>query len=246
MDRIRKIKRMKIHYLRLDDAAPKRDVEKWDRIEKLLDKYGIKPLVGIIPLCKDVDFEKYTEDIEFWSKRVPEWQEKQWTLAMHGYKHVFSTNSGGANPVNLKSEYAGLSYEEQKRKIEEGVSVLRNNGIEPKVFFAPAHTFDRNTVRALLEVSDIRVISDTPANKPYCRWGMTFIPQQSGKVRKLPFHTTTYCYHPNSMTDKDFEELEEFIRRNEFADFPIREVKRKISLYDLLLMKAYYMKCMRK
>ena len=43
------------YIMRLDDACPKRDVEKWDRIEDLLDKFNVRPLVGIIPDCKDLE-----------------------------------------------------------------------------------------------------------------------------------------------------------------------------------------------
>ena len=42
--------------LRLDDAAPTMNKEKWDKIEKILDKYNIKPIVGIIPDNKDLEF----------------------------------------------------------------------------------------------------------------------------------------------------------------------------------------------
>ena len=130
------------YIIRLDDACPKRDIKKWDKIECLLDKYNIRPLVGIIPNCKDPDMEKYSEDSNFWIGRVKSWKEKNWTLALHGYEHVFVTEDAGINPVNKKSEFAGLSLEEQREKIRNGIEVLRKYGIEPNVFFAPAHTFD--------------------------------------------------------------------------------------------------------
>ena len=44
---------MSKYIMRLDDAAEKMNVEKWLRMEQLLDKYSIKPLVGVIPACKD-------------------------------------------------------------------------------------------------------------------------------------------------------------------------------------------------
>ena len=45
---------MKRFYLiRLDDACPTMDVVKWDKIEKMLDKYHIKPMVGIVPANND-------------------------------------------------------------------------------------------------------------------------------------------------------------------------------------------------
>lgn len=226
--------------MRLDDACPKRDVAKWDRMESLLDKYGVKPLVGVIPDCQDPDMDCYAEDSDFWSKRIPSWQEKGWTLALHGYNHVFKTECGGINPVNKRSEFAGVPLDEQKSMIADGVSILRRNGVNPQVFFAPAHTFDENTVKALQEVSDIKFISDTPANKPYFKYGMTFVPQQSGRVRNLPFHTVTFCYHPNTMNDFAFEQLENFLMQNTFVEFPLEPIKRKQSLLDKILMKVYY------
>lgn len=228
------------YIMRLDDACPKRDAAKWDRMEALLDKYGVKPLVGVIPNCKDSDMDCYTEDIDFWTKRVSNWQEKGWQIAMHGYNHVFKTNDGGINPVNRRSEFAGVPYEDQKKMIADGVSILRGHGINPKVFFAPAHTFDENTIRALHDVSDICIISDTPANMPYSKYGITFVPQQSGRVRKLPFDTVTFCYHPNTMSEMDFETLEIFLQQNKFEDFPIEESTRKLSFFDRFLMRMYY------
>ena len=228
--------------MRLDDACPKRDVIKWDRMEALLDKYGVKPLVGIIPNCKDPDMDCYAEDPEFWTTRIQNWQSKGWQLAMHGYNHIFRTECGGINPVNKRSEFAGVPYEEQRVMIANGVSILRSHGINPKIFFAPAHTFDENTIKALLEESDIRIISDTPANKPYSKYGMTFVPQQSGRVRKLPFNVVTFCYHPNTMGDKSFEQLEKFLQQNQFAEFPIKITNRKMSFRDIILTKIYFFK----
>ena len=230
------------YIMRLDDACPKRDVAKWDRMENLLDKYGVKPLVGVIPDCKDPKMADYEEDACFWKERVKDWQSKGWILALHGYNHVFKTNCGGINPVNKRSEFAGVPYEEQKQMIANGVAILRSHGINPKVFFAPAHTFDENTIKALLEESDIRIISDTPANKPYSKFGMTFVPQQSGRVRKLPFDTITFCYHPNTMSNQDFTYLEFFLKKNVFKTFPVEQTRRKPSLIDRIVRNVYFIK----
>ena len=230
------------YIMRLDDACPKRNVKNWDRMESLLDAYGVKPLIGIIPDCKDPNMDEYEFDPDFWSWRVKCWQEKGYQLALHGFNHVFRTNDGGVNPVNKRSEFAGVPYEDQKRMIGEGVAILRKYGVNPKVFFAPAHTFDNNTIEALKEMSDIRIISDTPSFRPYKKYGMTFIPQQSGVARELPFDTVTFCYHPNVMTDKNFERLELFLRKHSFVEFPLISSDRDLSFLDRLLMKVYYAK----
>lgn len=231
---------MKKRYIRLDDACPKRDIDKWNRMERLLDQYNIKPLVGIIPACKDPAMEQYEEDPLFWDERVPMWQAKGWIMALHGYEHVFSSDDGGLNPVNKRSEFAGIPLSEQKEKIKNGLAILKKHRIIPTVFFAPAHTYDINTLKALEAESNIRIISDTPGYSIYYEHGFSFIPQQSGRVRKLPFKITTFCYHPNIMNETDFEELEEYIKHYGMHDFEARETKRNKSALDVILMKLYY------
>lgn len=232
---------MSRYILRLDDACERRDREKWDRIEKLLDSYGIKSLVGVIPHCEDPAMAHYEYDALFW-ERVHEWVSKGWTVALHGYNHVYTTNDGGINPVNARSEFAGVSLDIQMDKIEKGVGILNSHGIDPSVFFAPSHTFDKNTLVALKEKSNIRYISDTVANKPYVNDGIIFVPQQSGRVRSLPFSVVTFCYHPNAMDDNMFYELECFIKKNKnrFISFPLCETARKKSIFDLILEKVYF------
>ena len=132
---------MSKYIMRLDDACEKRNIKCWDRIEKILDNYGIKPLVGVIPHCEDSMMDAYPIDDKF-KIRVKSWADKDWIIALHGYNHVYSNKSGGINPVNYRSEFAGESLEVQKEKIRSGVSILNNMGINPKVFFAPSHTFD--------------------------------------------------------------------------------------------------------
>ena len=234
---------MSKYILRLDDAASKMNIENWNKMEKLLDKYNIKPLVGVIPDCKDPMMNEYKVDEGFWDK-VKMWQEKGWCIALHGYEHVYCTQDGGINPVNKRSEFAGVSLEKQKEKIRKGVSIFREHDINAKVFFAPSHTFDLNTIEALKQESNIRIISDTVANKPYSSYGIVFVPQQSGQVRKLPFDTVTFCYHPNMMNDKDFYELEKFIQCNIdlMAEFPLTIVNRKRSIFDILIKQLYFLR----
>lgn len=229
------------YIIRLDDAADRMDCKKWDRMEALLDKYDIKPLVGVIPNCKDEMMNIYDCDPDFWNK-VHQWDAKGWTIALHGYEHVYCTTDGGINPVNKRSEFAGLSLEQQKNKIKKGVEIFRRNEVEPKVFFAPSHTFDLNTIEALKQESNIRIISDTVANKPYSQYDMTFVPQQSGKVRKLPFKVVTFCYHPNMMEEQEFIYLESFLKKYNklFTSFPIFKQTKRKSLLDLALNKLYF------
>lgn len=232
---------MSKYIIRLDDACEKRNIENWNRMENLLDKYKVKPLVGIIPDCRDPMMDKYEYDNGFWDL-VDQWVHKGWVIAMHGYQHLYTTKCGGINPVNLRSEFAGESYETQKNKIKNGILILKSHGITPKVFFAPSHTFDENTISAIKEESDIRIISDTVANKPYVKDGITFVPQQSGTVRKLPFSVVTFCYHPNTMSDSDFYKLESFLQENTISPFPTDKAEKKMSFFDKTVRTAYFLR----
>lgn len=228
--------------IRLDDACEYRNKEAWDRMEEMLDNYSIKPLVGIIPHCEDDELKKYGFEREFRSL-TNQWKKKGWTFALHGYNHVYGTVDGGINPVNKRSEFAGVPLDEQKLKIRLGVQILQSNGIDATVFFAPSHTFDVNTMVALREESSIRTISDCVADKPYLMDGFTFIPQQTGRPRKLPFKFVTICLHPNTMTNKDFIELESFLKNNAGACVDLRYYNlnaSQLTIYDKLLNKMYY------
>lgn len=235
---------MSKYILRLDDACEKMDIEKWDRMEQLLDKYVVKPLVGVIPHCEDHMMDDYPIDSSFWRK-VNNWICKDWSIAMHGYNHVYSTDCGGINPINKRSEFAGEPLEVQKEKIRKGISIMREHGINPKIFFAPSHTFDRNTLLALKAESDINIISDTIANDVYYQDDFQFVPQQSGRVRKLPFKVVTFCYHPNTMKENDFVYLEQFLEKNPalFIKFElVVKEKRKKSIFDKMLEKIYFLR----
>ncbi len=229
------------YLLRLDDAADHCNLENWLRIENMLDSHGIKPIVGIIPVNRDPHLLEYRLDCHFW-ERALEWQAKGWCIALHGYEHVYETESGGINPVNRRSEFASIPLKSQEEKIEKGLKALKERGLKPSVFFAPAHTFDIQTLRALKNKSDIRIISDTVANDMYYEGDFFFIPQQAGAVRRLPFKLVTFCYHPNNMKDSDFARLERFIIRNrsDFADFSrLVFSRRKRNIYDRILSLCY-------
>ena len=233
-----------MYLIRLDDASDHMHIENWARIERLLDENGIKPLVGVIPLNRDPLMERFPIDPMFWDK-ARGWQEKGWRIALHGYEHVYSTKCAGINPVHDQSEFAGHTLEIQREKIREGLRILKEKGLNPTAFFAPSHTFDKNTLQALGRESDIRVISDTVANDTYCRYGFTFIPQQAGRVRELPFKVTTICLHPNFTTDREFDEIEAFFKSHsgQFLDpNAIVPTTRKRSLLDRGYEFAYFLK----
>lgn len=230
--------------IRLDDACPTMNHDNWLRMFQLLDSYNIRPMVGIIPHNKDSKQQIDAPDLDFWSK-ANSWSQKGYTIALHGYNHCYISESAGLNPLWHRSEFAGVKYELQCKKIEEGYSILKEHGILPKYFFAPSHTFDENTLKALKEFTDIRIISDTIATKPYRDGDFIFIPQIGGKCKNIKFPGIwTFCLHPSTMKDSDFLEVERFLieHKNEFISFDqidLSKLKKK-DLVSRILSNVYF------
>ena len=235
---------MKKYLIRLDDACPTMDSVRWLKMEYLLDKYGVRPMVGIIPANADPKQMIDKEDGLFWEKALA-WRNKGWAIALHGFDHCYISSDSGINPLWNRSEFAGVSLEQQKQKISDGVAILKKHGLNPKYFFAPSHTFDENTLQALRECSDIRIISDTIATRPYRRGEFVFIPQIGGHCVDMPLSGVyTFCFHPNTMTDANFDALESFIKphNSDFCGFDELDLKgvRGKCLKDKFISWLYF------
>lgn len=233
------------YLIRLDDACPTMDSVKWKRIESILDSYSIHPMVGIIPDNNDPKLKIDPEDSLFWAKAL-NWQTKGWTIALHGYDHVYHKSNGGLNPLWNKSEFVGLSYDDQYTKLENGKKMLNSYGLSVEYFFAPSHTFDQNTIRALSAIG-INKISDTIAFEPYKNGDTIFIPQLGGRCRKMNIPGIyTFCFHPNIMEEKDFLLLEKFISeyRDSFVSFNDINLNKigQLSIASRILRNIYFLR----
>lgn len=218
------------YIIRLDDACPNMNKKNWDKIENLLDRYAIKPIVGVIPDNCDKEF-CYDTIKDFWNAYPKRWQDKGWIIAQHGLNHDLSDV--------VRTEFKGLPFDKQKEKLLEGNEILKKYGVYPSCFFAPAHTFDKNTILACKEIEEIKFVSDGYAFYPYLQHGMLFIPCCFDTPHKIsPFGIFTFVYHPNKITDEDLEYLEKFIVNNrEFFDIDIAKTieqfsNRKKKIFD--------------
>lgn len=224
---------MKVCYLlRLDDACETMDPEKWERIEILLRTHGIKPLIAVIPNNMDQDQKFFSNDPGIWS-HLKELENIGWEICMHGNTHIYHTRYGGVNPVQSRSEFAGMPFDKQCEEIRKGFRKFLDKNIQPRIFVAPSHTFDNNTLLALKKETPIRIISDTIAFKPYLKDDFVFIPQQFSNVRRinLPGLFTFTC-HPGTMGDSDYRKLEKFLELNasrfvSVRDLDLRNLKNK-------------------
>lgn len=199
--------------LRFDDICPTMNWRIWRLLEADLCELNIKPLMAVIPDNRDRHLMVSTpDDGDFW-KHVRCWQERGWTIGLHGYQHRYVTSVAGMYGRVPRSEFAGLPHEIQEIKLRNAVRIFRENGVLPAVWVAPAHSFDSTTVRILSKLG-IRIISDGYAIYPYQDDnGVTWIPQQVAKFRRLPFGIWTICCHINEWRDADTERFRHDLRK---------------------------------
>lgn len=169
--------------LRFDDICPTMNWEQWERAKQMMDKAGVTALLGVVPDCTDPDLMIDAPRPDFW-EYIKELQNQGYTIAMHGYHHQFEIKADGLVTKNKISEFAGLPYEKQLVKIQKGKEILNSHGIMTNVFFAPAHSYDDNTLRALVSCG-FKYVSDGLSSKPYKRQGITLLPCRSGGIPRM-------------------------------------------------------------
>jgi hypothetical protein len=183
--------------------------------------------VAVIPDNRDNTLRFGPECNDFWS-RVRAWQSKGWTIAMHGYQHVFCTADPGIMGLNCYSEFAGLSYDEQSAKITAACQIMTAQGVRPDAWVAPAHSFDDTTVRVLAsEFGSSLLISD--GFFPYPgrdRYGLLWLPQQIWQFRPMPLGVWTVCAHPSQWLAEDLANFEAAIRLHPEVITNVEEVTR--------------------
>jgi hypothetical protein len=190
------------HYLvRFDDICPTMNWTVWEAIEAHLVRNGVRPILAVVPDNQDPFLMVEPPKADFWD-RVREWQAKGYTIALHGYQHLYVNQERGLLRLTPNSEFAGLSREEQQAKLSKGLAIFARHGIRADAWVAPSHSFDATTVEILRELG-IPVISDGLEPLPFTDdGGMTWIPQQLWSFQSMPSGVWTICNHHNSWTDK--------------------------------------------
>ena len=200
--------------IRFDDIAPNMNWEMMDRCQEILDHYNLKPVMGVIPDNKDNELLKYPRRENFW-KIVKNWELNHWSIAMHGYHHLYDKETKKKDYFNYggRSEFFGHSYEDQLLKIKKGLEVFKKNNIKIQMFFAPNHTYDKNTFKALKDAGILKII-DGYGLMPYTRNGIKFVPQLFYKLYMLPYGIQSTQIHINYWKEEDFVIFQKFIKKN--------------------------------
>jgi peptidoglycan/xylan/chitin deacetylase (PgdA/CDA1 family) len=190
------------YLIRFDDICPTMNWMVWEEIEAELAANDVRPLLAVVPANEDRTLMVAPPADDFWT-RVRGWQARGWAIGLHGYQHRYLTHDGGLVPLNDRSEFAGLTADEQTDKLQRAVEIFRREGIHPDAWIAPGHSFDGATLAALRGLG-VEVVSDgffLSAHRDPA--GMLWIPQQLWGFHYRPLGLWTVCFHHNGWTPAD-------------------------------------------
>lgn len=205
--------------VRLDDITPGMDWEKFQAFAALLDEFDIKPLIGVVPDNQDENLDRGVFRQDFW-EYVKKRQEEGWVVAQHGCYHVYTQHKGGVFPLNDFSEFAGVPYEEQLAMLEHGKEILAGHGIMTQLFMAPAHSYDRNTLRALKQAG-FKGLTDGFGSSPYLWQNLTFYPISFRLENSLKKDKgiTTMVVHTNTLNGRDMERYRKIFEEQKIISY---------------------------
>ncbi|MBW2973147.1 DUF2334 domain-containing protein [Candidatus Woesearchaeota archaeon] len=213
------------YLIRLDDISENMDFSKFNALKNIFTKYKIRPILGVIPKDKRARILNPNKNKEKLWKELNFAKKERWTIAQHGYIHT-TEGTGGTLKINNYGEFGGLPYTYQLEKIKKGKKILEKEGFKPDIFIAPAHSFDKNTLKALKK-ENFRIVSDGAGFYPFKKDNLLFVPVIIWHAREFPFGIITICLHPDEFTDKGLKKLEKFIIKN----------RRKITNIDAVINK---------
>ncbi len=200
------------YLLRFDDLCPTVSRTRWQRFSPIVDKLGIKPILAVIPDNKDRRLDRAQPNPEFWAE-MRAMEAGGAAIAMHGYRHLCNSPGKSLTPLHMNTEFAGVSGQVQRQWIHAGLSILRDQGLNPRIFVAPRHGLDRNTLWALRK-EGIGLISEGFARVPFRRGGVTWIPQQLWEPARKRSGLWTISVHSNTARGSQVEKLQVFLLQN--------------------------------
>jgi Uncharacterized protein conserved in bacteria (DUF2334) len=207
------------YLLRFDGLCPTMSRPNWDRFKAIIDEFDIRPILSVIPDNRDDRLSIERPDPEFWD-RMRSMETTGAVIALHGYRHTCDSSNRGLIPLHRRTEFAGVSESTQQEWIRRGLQILRSHGLNPRIWVAPRHGFDRGTLRAL-QKEGISYLSDGFARVPFTREGITWIPQQLWKPVSKSGGVWTICIHSNIAGNWLADRLRDFLQdhTNQFTSF---------------------------
>jgi predicted deacetylase len=200
------------YLLRFDDLCPTFDRQRWERFVPLIEEFGVRPILAVVPENRDPELERGPTDDGFWDE-MRRMERAGATIGLHGFQHRCASRGRSLVPFHDQSEFAGVEAHLQRAWIREGLEILRGHGLSPAIWVAPRHGFDRNTLWALGQ-EGIRTLSDGLARTACVRGGVRWIPQQLWEPEAKQEGLWTICLHPNTAQDAEVDTLRDFLQRH--------------------------------
>jgi predicted deacetylase len=200
------------YLIRFDDLCPTMLSGPLEKYLSIVARYGVRPILAVVPDNQDPALKQQPPDPGFWD-RMRSLENHGATIAMHGYRHLCSSQGKSLLGLHAETEFAGVEESQQRVWIRCGLSILRDQGLCPRLFVAPRHGFDRSTLRALAR-EGLGILSDGFARRPFTRHDVIWIPQQLWEPVKKPSGFWTICIHTNTAPESLAEKLERFLDQN--------------------------------
>ena len=233
------------YLIRIDDFCPTMRWDLWHRYEEILVQNHVRPILAVIPDNQDSKLHQHAPDNKFWDY-VRAWQERGWTIGLHGHQHLYSTKSRGMTGVQSYSEFAGLPFELQYEKLRKAVAIFEREKVNPDLWIAPNHTFDENTIKALVKLG-VRTISDGFHLYPHVdSRGVFWIPQQLGDFHEMPWGLWTICIHLGDGAHADLGRFRKKIENFRHSIIGVPEVMDRFSHCRSNLIHDHFAKLFRR
>ena len=197
------------YLLRIDDLCPTVSAQRWRQFQSLIEEFRLHPILAVVPVNQDPELQVSPPDPAFWDC-MRALEAAGAAIGLHGYRHLCASRGRSLVDLHRISEFAGVPAETQRTWIGEGIRILRGYGLDPNIWIAPRHGFDRNTLAALRE-EGILLLSDGFARVPFLQSGLTWIPQQLWAPVEKERGLWTLCVHPSTARDAEIAALRSFL-----------------------------------
>jgi predicted deacetylase len=198
------------YLLRFDDLCPTMPRERWEQFRSVIEEFRIQPILAVIPENWDSSLQRAPNDPAFWGE-MRTLEAAGATIAVHGYRHMCISGGASLLGIHRQSEFAGVELTTQREWIGAGLALLRERGLNPRLWAGPRHGFDRNTLLALHEAG-LEYISDGFARVPFRRDEVTWIPQQLWAPVARAKGVWTICIHPITARASEVDRLRWFLK----------------------------------
>ena len=211
----------------------------WDNFYEFLElfkKYNVVPLLGVVPDNKDPNLSVAEKEDRFWEIIKKLCEEGTVEISQHGYRHLYTTKKiqlfYRICGFQTQSEFYGIGYKKQYEMIKKGKEIINKHGIDVDIWMAPAHSYDKNTVKALKALG-FKAATDGIGLFPVKRGGIMFVPQQVWCPEKSRMGVKTICLHLNNANGELYKKVENHLKsdRNIVSFSSVLDYKTSVHHY---------------